>query len=53
MSKARRKFTPEEKHSILQEAERQGQTETAGSIIWHPQYFLIGRRTIYRKARTD
>lgn len=28
MSKARRQFTPEEKHSILQEAEREGTSET-------------------------
>src|SRR5690606_18735070 len=29
MSKSRRQFTPEEKYSILQEAEREGPTETA------------------------
>lgn len=29
MSKLRRQFTPEEKYSILQEAEREGPTETA------------------------
>jgi len=28
MSKERRKFTPEEKYSILQEAEREGSAET-------------------------
>ena len=51
MSKARRKFTPEEKHSILQEAERRGQTETcrkynlASSVLsyWKKNYLTKGK----------
>lgn len=51
MSKTRRQFTPEEKYSILQEAEREGLTETARkynlahSVLnyWKKKYFLKGR----------
>ena len=51
MSKARRKFTPEEKHSILQEAEREGQTETcrkykiASSVLsyWKKNFLSKGK----------
>jgi putative transposase len=51
MSKTRRQFTPEEKYSILQEAEREGLTETARkynlahSVLnyWKKKYLLKGR----------
>lgn len=51
MSKQRRVFTPEEKHSILQEAEREGVTETcrkyslAHSVIsyWKKKYLTKGK----------
>ncbi len=51
MSKTRRQFTPEEKHSILQEAEREGQTETcrkynlASSVLsyWKKKYLVKGK----------
>lgn len=51
MSKTRRQFTPEEKYSILQEAEREGITETARkynlahSVLnyWKKKYLLKGR----------
>lgn len=51
MSKTRRQFTPEEKHSILQEAEREGQTETcrkynlAPSLLsyWKKKYLAKGK----------
>lgn len=51
MSKTRRKFTPEEKHSILQEAEREGHTETcrkynlASSVLayWKKKYLAKGK----------
>lgn len=51
MTKHRRKFTPEEKHSILQEAEREGFTETcrkynlATSVLnyWKKKYLFKGK----------
>lgn len=51
MSKPRRQFTPEEKYSILQEAERQGLTETARkynlahSVLhyWKKKYLANGK----------
>jgi len=51
MTKTRRQFTPEEKHSILQEAERQGITETARkynlahSVLnyWKKKYLAKGK----------
>lgn len=51
MSKIRRQFTPEEKHSILQEAEREGHTETcrkyklAASVLsyWKKKYLTKGK----------
>ena len=51
MSKTKRQFTPEEKYSILQEAEREGLTETARkynlahSVLnyWKKKYLLKGR----------
>jgi transposase-like protein len=51
MSKTRRQFTPEEKHSILQEAEREGHTETcrkyklAASVLsyWKKKYLTKGK----------
>ena len=51
MSKQRRVFTAEEKHSILQEAEREGVTETcrkyslAHSVIsyWKKKYLAKGK----------
>lgn len=51
MTKQRRKFTPEEKQSILQEAEREGQTETcrkynlASSVLsyWKKKYLANGK----------
>lgn len=49
--KTRRKFTPEEKYSILQEAEREGATETARkynlahSVLsyWKKKYLIKGK----------
>lgn len=51
MSKTRRQFTPEEKYSILQEAEREGTTETsrkynlAHSVLsyWKKKYLVKGK----------
>lgn len=51
MSKTRRQFSPEEKYSILQEAEREGVTETARkynlahSVLsyWKKKYLARGR----------
>lgn len=51
MTRARRQFTPEEKHSILQEAEREGYTETcrkyslASSVLsyWKNKYLAKGK----------
>jgi len=51
MTKEKRKFTPEEKHSILQEAEREGFTETcrkyniANSVMtyWKKKYLSQGK----------
>lgn len=51
MTKHRRQFTPEEKHSILQESEREGFTETcrkynlAHSVLryWKNKYLAKGR----------
>lgn len=51
MTKVRRKFTPEEKHSILQEAEREGVSETARkynlahSVLnyWKKKYLAKGK----------
>lgn len=51
MTKQRRQFTPEEKQSILQEAEREGQTETcrkyslAHSVLsyWKKKYLSKGK----------
>jgi len=51
MAKTRRQFTPEEKHSILQEAEREGHTETcrkynlASSVLasWKKKYLSQGK----------
>jgi transposase-like protein len=51
MSKAKRQFTPEEKVSILQEAEREGHTETcrkynlASSVLsyWKKKYLAKGK----------
>jgi transposase-like protein len=51
MSKIRRQFTPEEKYSILQEAEREGLTETARkynlahSVLnyWKKKYLYRGK----------
>jgi putative transposase len=51
MSKSRRQFSPEEKHSILQEAEREGHTETcrkynlASSVLtyWKKKYLAKGK----------
>lgn len=51
MTKARRQFSPEEKHSILQEAEREGYAETcrkyhlANSLLanWKKKYLAKGR----------
>lgn len=50
MSKSRRQFSPEEKHSILQEAEREGHSETcrkynlAASVLayWKRKYLAKG-----------
>ncbi len=51
MAKTRRQFTPEEKYSILQEAEREGVTETARkyklahSVLgyWKKKYLSKGK----------
>jgi transposase-like protein len=51
MTKQRRQFTPEEKYSILQEAEREGLTETARkyniahSVLhyWKKKYLSMGK----------
>ncbi len=51
MSKSRRQFSPEEKHSILQEAEREGHSETcrkynlASSVLtyWKKKYLARGK----------
>jgi transposase-like protein len=56
MSKERRVFSPEEKHSILQEAEREGVTETcrkynlAHSVIsyWRKKYLTKGKQGLTR-----
>lgn len=60
MAKQRRTFTPEEKHSILQEAAREGVTETcrkynlAHSVVnyWKKKYLAKGKEGLiagYRK----
>ncbi|ULQ55068.1 transposase [Flavihumibacter rivuli] len=51
MAKTKRQFTPEEKYSILQEAEREGVTETARkynlahSVLnyWKRKYLVKGK----------
>ena len=51
MTKTRRKFTPEEKYSILQEAEREGHTETCRKhslsssvlVYWKRGYLANGK----------
>lgn len=51
MSKSRRQFSPEEKHSILQEAEREGHSEAcrkynlASSVLtyWKKKYLARGK----------
>jgi len=51
MAKTRRQFSPEEKYSILQEAEREGHTETcrkynlAASVLsyWKRKYLAKGK----------
>ena len=51
MSKSRRQFSPEEKHSILLEAEREGHSETcrkynlASSVLayWKRKYLAKGK----------
>ncbi|MFZ6023970.1 MAG: transposase [Bacteroidota bacterium] len=59
--KTRRKFTPEEKYSILQEAEREGATETARkynlahSVLsyWKKKYLIKGKdglKASYKKV---
>ena len=59
--KTRRKFTPEEKYSILQEAEREGTTEVARkynlahSVLgyWKKKYLAKGKdglKASYKKA---
>ena len=61
MSKTRRQFTPEEKYSILQEAEREGTTETARkynlahSVLsyWKKKYLVKGKdglKASYKKV---
>lgn len=60
MTKTRRQFTPEEKYSILQEAEREGTTETARkynlahSVLsyWKKKYLSRGKeglKAAYRR----
>jgi transposase-like protein len=51
MTRQRRQFSPEEKHSILQEAEREGHTETcrkyslSSSVLtyWKRKYLAKGK----------
>lgn len=62
MAKTRRQFTPEEKYSILQEAEREGHTEEvcrkynlASSVLfyWKKKYLSLGKEGLkasYRKV---
>jgi len=61
MTKTRRQFTPEEKYSILQEAEREGTTETARkynlahSVLsyWKKKYLAKGKdglKASYKKV---
>lgn len=61
MTKAKRQFTPEEKVSILQEAEREGHTETcrkyniASSVLyyWKKKYLAKGKdglKSDYRRV---
>lgn len=61
MTKTRRQFTPEEKYSILQEAEREGTTETARkynlahSVLsyWKKKYLAKGKdglKSSYKKV---
>jgi transposase-like protein len=61
MGKSRRQFTPEEKYSILQEAEREGTTETARkynlahSVLgyWKKKYLAKGKdglKASYKKV---
>lgn len=61
MAKTRRQFTPEEKHSILQEAEREGYTEVcrkynlASSVLayWKKKYLPLGKEGLkpsYKKV---
>jgi hypothetical protein len=65
MAKTRRQFTPEEKHSILQEAEREGHTEAcrkytlASSVFLEKEIFVPRqgpqnlRRTIFTNPATS
>lgn len=64
MAKSRRQFTPEEKHSILQEAERQGASETARkynlahSVLsyWKKKYLSNGKEGLkanYKRVDPD
>jgi putative transposase len=61
MTTQRRQFTPEEKHSILQESEREGHTETcrkynlASSLLayWKKKYLAKGKdglKASYKKT---
>lgn len=58
--KAKRQFTPEEKYSILQEAEREGFMETcrkyqlAGSVLsyWKKKYLSKGKEGLKPGYRT-
>jgi putative transposase len=61
MTKTRRQFSPEEKHSILQEAEREGYTQTcrkynlATSLLalWKKKYLAKGKaglNTSYKRV---
>ena len=59
MTKTRRQFTPEEKYSILQEAEREGVTETARkynlahSVLnyWKKKYLSKGKDGLQKGYR--
>ena len=61
MTKTRRQFSPEEKHSILQEVEREGLMETcrrhnlSTSVVrqWRANYLSLGKEGLqptYRQA---
>ena len=53
MTKQRRKFTPEDRLSILQEGEREGQASTIRKYQLHLPCMHDGNVNIFRKAFMD